>query len=261
MRWDDAPEDLRWFAGGAFDGDGCVNLSAKRNILPRLEMTQALRGRALLDTFHNLFGGAIYERAKPRDPERHQAICTWVLTGALAAIASFKLAPYTFLKRPQLHLVSTFQKPLTMTAKRALYTRVSSLKKQPHEAIANVPLPVPYTAGLLDTDGYFRGYPSVGLQLTQKYPAVLLAMQETYGGGVCGDKWYVNGTKAKRVVEIVKQFIVAKRPQADIVLNAKLTNDIDAKIALMPFQGNQGRRHRSPGVSKLNCCMRLTRSE
>ena len=251
--WTDATEEERWYAGGAFDGDGCVSVSSA-HFLPRLELIQAQRGRALLDTFQALFGGAIYERAKPADPERHQPTWAWVLTGALAMAAARSLAPYAHLKRPQLLLVGHIR----TDPKRIVHEQVACLKRHPHLAIEHLPLPTPYAAGLLDTDGSFRAYPHVSLQLTQKYPAALLAMQGTFGGSVCGEKWTVYGAKAKDVVRTIRPFLVVKNPQADILLRAKLTKDIDAKIALLPYQGNQGARRHRHGLSKLNC---LTRSE
>lgn len=255
MAWEDAPEEVRWYAGGAFDGDGCVHITS-RHLRPRLVITQAERGRMLLDHFQALCGGAIYAGPRPRDMEKHQRTWAWCLTGMAAALMCSKLAPYTHLKRSQLELAAAFQKTMNQTSKKELASQIASLKKQPHMPIHAVPLHHAYAAGIVDTDGSLRAFPSVGLSVTQKYPAVLEALRQTYGiGSVTGPKWQVSGTKAKEVLRHVQPFLVAKKPQADIVLQAKLTGDIDAKIALMPLQGNQGpRRHNraAAGLSKLN---------
>lgn len=251
MIWDNVTEDSRWFLGGAFDGDGCVHVTT-RQLAPRLVVTQAERGLKLLHTFRDVCGGAIYAGPLPKNPERHQPTWAWCITGFAAACLAEKLAPYTLLKKRQLLMAAVFQETLRKDTKQRLATRLVELKRVPHTPIRHL-LRDPYAAGFVDTDGSLRAYPNVGIHVTQKYPAIVHAFQETFRVGTVHQtptacRWHVSGPSAKVVVRSLEPFLVVKKPQAHIVLNAKLTNDVEARQALKPLQGNQGRATRSAQI-------------
>ena len=234
--WDSVPEDRRWFLGGAFDGDGCVLASGGRL---RMCMTQAARGRPLLDLFSEVLGGRVYDRTPTQPRETHQPTAVWYLNGPAARVACGHLAPYTHLKRRQLDVAHT------TTPAAAAATILADLKRVPHDPIRER-LHVAYAAGIVDTDGSMRVFPYIRLSVAQKYPAVVHALRETFdAGGVCQEtpaafRWQVYGRNAKAIIEMLQPHFVAKRPQADIVLLAKLTRDTDAHVQLMAYQGNQG---------------------
>lgn len=264
MAWENESEPVKWYAGGAFDGDGCVHIT-KRQLAPRLVITQATRGKALLEEFQRLFGGSIYTSKAPVDPTKHQQTLAWCLTGVAAAHACLQLAPYTHLKRQQLVLASQFAHKMPKETKQYVADDIATLKKQPHEPIQNIPIPEPYAAGIIDTDGSLRAYPSISLSVTQKYPAVVTALHTTFQRGSISRspqaaRWHVYGSTAKDILRSLEPYLVAKKDQAHIVLEAKLTKDTDARIALMALQGNQGPRNKlSPHLSKLQClktCLR-----
>lgn len=223
------------YIGGVFDGDGCVTAVSKHSV--RLSVTQASRGRALLHLLHACLGGTIYERngGKPVS-ERHQPVAVWVLGGAAAKAVCLQLQAHTYLKRAQFSLASS-GRTLEM---------LPLLKQEAHAPIEDLPLPLPYCAGLLDTDGGLRVVPCIRFSVSQKYPAVLHALQKTFDKGtVCKEsdtayRWQVYGKNAKHVLSLIQDYTHVKKEQVSLVLQARLTKDTDTHIALMAYQGNQG---------------------
>ena len=242
--WELASHDRRWYIGGAFDGDGCLHIT-KRQLSPRLVITQADRGKVLLQEYQDMFGGAIYKGPTPQK-EVHQPTWAWCLTGYNAASVCELLLPYTHLKKQQLLMGAAFQDPLTKDIKSRLAVRISQLKHVPHHPI-DKPLTTAYAAGIVDTDGCISIHPTLRIGVVQKFPALTQALAETYsaGGPYRGKTswtWCTTGKKAESILHELEPHLIVKKEQAHIAFKAQNTqNKAEYREALAALKGNQGR--------------------
>lgn len=103
MDWNNISEDVRWWVGGNFDGDGCVGLYKATNLA--VVIGKAENAWHVLDRLQELFGGSIH--LFHQETETHQAAKNWKLIGRSAVEFCKVMQKYTLFKRPQLALAAT----------------------------------------------------------------------------------------------------------------------------------------------------------
>ena len=116
------------------------------------------------------------------------------------------------------------------------------------------PLHPAYIAGFFDADAY------VGLQgtcviarLSQKWPAVLLAIQQQYGGSVFQGKsghfhLSLSGKKARAFLMAIQHDCFEKGDQIKMVLSATPATCHAVEATLKTLRGNQGKRLNAPAL-------------
>ena len=206
-------DNLRW-AAGFFDGDGCV-LVNKTNTL-QVTVTQAVTYRTNLDELSRLFGGVVKQRAVPQK-QTHNQTYRWDICGKKAIAFCKQIEPYAVLKRPQVLLGASHRVEDKLGAGETLKV----MKRLVHDAVTTDLSPA-YTAGFLDADGCLRLDTGIRFSAVQKYPAILYALGQMYGGRVKQDKrataaweWTVHGDSARHCLKETLPFFVGKLPQAE----------------------------------------------
>ena len=125
-----------WYIGGLFDSDGCVSIERAKYRLS-VQVSQAEKGRAVLEEIRRVFGGAIRQSTKATD--RKQVQFQWRLYSTQALEFCSRIHPFTFLKRQQ--LLTASQYPITTKVYRVRGTELRSGKVTEYasldEAVAN----------------------------------------------------------------------------------------------------------------------------
>ena len=133
-----------------------------------------------------------------------------------------------------------------------LAAEVKRLKKVEHMETHQT-LPLPYVAGLVDSDGSMSLNKSCGVELTvcQKYPAMCNALKRQLGGSVCTPsethkkhkKHYVwhAASGARQILGDIREYLLEKKGQADLILTARKIEVLQVRSALSKLKGNQSK--------------------
>lgn len=238
----DCKDNDLWWAGGQFDGDGCI--STRQNVQLFVRCGKAEKGLASLQKLQTMFGGRIYAY-KPKPNPTHQRMYDWQVTGVAAKHLCARLAPYCFAKQPQLQLAA--QWPVVGIGKRntpdavvAKQTRIemASLLKQmkriPHVTVDRQATDA-YWAGFFDAEGCVHVKKlSLGVSIGQKYDALLNEMGRVFQGKVCHSCGSYNlclyGDKARTFIDAIKPYSVEKLSQLKLVENMFTDPETSSKI-------------------------------
>ena len=241
-------DDDLWWAGGQFDGDGCVLVRKSDQLC--IKMAKAERGHGALDKFTSLFGGKIYMEPAPK-PRCQQAF-TWIVTGAEARRVAGQLVERTTIKKNQLLLASQWPmmqtgqrgSPEFSTRRREIDADLRRLKKTAHEPVL-MRLPHSYFAGLFDAEGCVcinAHTGSLTASVGQKYRSILDALALHYSGTVGEYKmplWRVHGPTARLFIRDILPFSVEKLPQLHIVMGDTTADPAGIREALSAYKGRQ----------------------
>lgn len=96
-------DDNLWWAGGHFDGDGCIAVHYGGLTL---QIGKAEKGMASLHKMQAMFGGSITKQRK-KEVENWQPSWQWRIGSEAARKLCERLAPYVHAKRPQFELAAT----------------------------------------------------------------------------------------------------------------------------------------------------------
>ena len=99
----DVSDDNMWWAGGHFDGDGCITMHYGGICLG---IGKAEKGMPALLKMQALFGGSITKQRKTL-PAEWQPTWQWRLGGQEARGVCQRMIPYVHAKRPQFELAAT----------------------------------------------------------------------------------------------------------------------------------------------------------
>ena len=117
------------------------------------------------------------------------------------------------------------------------------MKKIPDEPITEF-LSLPYVAGLFDSEGSISilGKNSATITISQKDPAIRIALQRDYGGsGTSVGNWNWRAPKWRSFLASIRPYCVEKAAQIDLVL-AMDGNGPEVKAKLDPLQRNKRKR-------------------
>ena len=114
------------------------------------------------------------------------------------------------------------------------------MKQLPDDTVDS-PLSLPYTAGMFDSDGCisFNGN-SVSISISQKDPAIRIALQHQFGGRSHGISWHANSLW-REFLELIVPYTIEKRQQIELVLSMD-GNGPEIKALLNPLQRNKRKR-------------------
>ena len=234
-----------WWVGGQMDGDGCVMIVGGCSVC--LSFGKAAKGVVTLHRLQTLFGGQVYNQSAATAVS--QKVLQWHLVGIEAQSLCARLAPYTFIKRPQLQLAAEWPRIGTgrsgssdVKAKRlAIDTELRRLKRQEHPTISEH-VPAAYIAGFFDAEGcIYVKQKTVQIFVVQKYPAILSCFRKQFGGSVYQKKtvftYYAGGKSGRAFMQAIAPYLCEKLPQWTLVLN--IHNDPDTVTKLKLLKGHQ----------------------
>lgn len=267
MRFEDIPENDKWWAGGFADGDACVCIPFSESMQKPASLTisigHALLGLKTLNKWQTLFGGKV-SKAKEAEGNR-QEIWDWQLGGKKAARLCKNLQSYSRLKREQFVLAAQYyDAALEPQHKLEIYSTLVALKRTEHTRIDNI-LPVAYFSGFFDAEGSvtLTAMGAVGCKIEQKYRAICDAAAKQFACGarsvsVPGSsnacfKWQVSSNNCRAFLTTIKPYMIEKLEMAEIILqSSKSTVEIDkARLALLV--GNQG-KSKKPRLARARKC-------
>ena len=128
-----------------------------------------------------------------------------------------------------------------------VHTRLQKMKKEEHVQI-DASLPMAYVAGFLEADGHFhfdgrKHYQYPAITVTQKYGAIITALESQFGGHKRCPKgywhWNVRGVRAIALITGVLPHLVIKRDQAELLLRCRSKPSIDDRNALKAMHNRQ----------------------
>lgn len=112
------------------------------------------------------------------------------------------------------------------------------MKKLPGEAVEG-PLSLPYVAGLFDAEGSLSimGMNSFATSISQKDPAIRVALQRQFGGASSGWSWRAPQC-GRPLLRLILPYCIEKRAQVELVLSMN-GNGPEIKAKLNPLQRNK----------------------